>query len=70
MGTMTRETIAAMINAKEEGRGFAPCQRNLPFELYIQGNIRAITLSLQITYKPVITVPQWQSTELSRARAE
>ncbi len=39
METMTRETIAAMIRAKEEGQSFAPYQRNLPFELYTQENI-------------------------------
>lgn len=39
METMTRETIAAMIRAKEEGPAFAPFQRNLPFELYTQENI-------------------------------
>lgn len=39
METMTRETIAAMIKAKEEGTNFAPYQRNLPFELYTQENI-------------------------------
>lgn len=39
METMTRETIAAMIRARNEGPGFAPYQRNLPFELYTQENI-------------------------------
>lgn len=39
METMTRETIAAMIKAKEEGESFAPFQRNLAFELYTQENI-------------------------------
>lgn len=39
METMTRETIAAMIRARNEGPSFAPYQRNLPFELYTQENI-------------------------------
>lgn len=39
METMTRETIAAMIRAKEEGQDFTPFQRNLPFDLYTQENI-------------------------------
>jgi LacI family transcriptional regulator len=39
METMARETIAAMIRAKEEGSSLSAYQRNLPFDLCTQENI-------------------------------